>query len=101
MRNVFINFLEARHPDYGINGSMTWTPIYNAPGILVVGHYLFLSDCWEMEVAWHTMIPPHDWVRVYIRSRSAIRPSWAGQIESLSSMNYTISETTPPMQIYR
>ncbi|MFX1563824.1 MAG: hypothetical protein ACFFDP_11030 [Promethearchaeota archaeon] len=101
MRDIFINFLETNHPDYGINDLLTWTPIYNAPGILVVGHYLFMSNCWEMEVSWHVMIPPHDWVRVYIRPRNAISPIWAGQIESFSSMNFTIIETVPPVQIFR
>lgn len=100
-RDVFIEYLAANYPELGINDTTSWTPIYNGAGILVVGHYLFKSDIWELELDWHVMIAPHDWVKVYLRKRADVQPSWAGMIESWSSDNHTIIEVEPPTDIYR
>ena len=100
-RDVFIDYLAANHPELGINETTSWTPIFNCAGILIVGHYLFKSSQWEMEIAWHVMIQPYDWVQVYLRPRAEIQPSWAGEIESWSTDNQTIMEIEPPAEIYR
>jgi len=100
-RDVFIGHLADSYPEFGINGTTLWTPIYNGAGILVVGHYLFKSSQWEMEIAWHVMIPPYDWVQVYLRPRAEVQPSWAGMIESWSTDNETVVEIDPPLEIYR
>jgi len=101
IRNTFVQFLAINHPDFGIDETVTWTPTLNAPQILVVEHYLFMSEFWEMELSRHVMIAPHDWIRVYLRPRGALTPSWAGMIESWTSDNQTILEIEPPDQIYR
>jgi len=100
-QDVFIDYLKSTHPEFGINETTSWTPIHNGAGILIVGHYLFKSAQWEMELAWHVMIAPHDWVQVYLRPRGEIQPSWAGNIESWSTDNQTIVEIDPPTEIYR
>jgi hypothetical protein len=100
-RDVFINYMAINYPELGINDSTSWTPIHNGAGILIVGHYLFKSDQWELEIDWHVMIAPHDWVKGYLRHRAEVQPSWAGIIESWSSDNHTIIEVEPPTDIYR
>ena len=96
----FIQFLANNYPDLGINDSLSWTPICNDAGILIVGHYLFLSEYWEMEISWHVMIPPHDWVKCYIRYRGNLTPSWGGQIDSWNNSD-PVLEVSPPSTIYR
>ncbi len=100
-RNVFVEYLALNHPEFGINATTVWDPIYNSAGILVVSHYLFRSAMWEMEVSWHVMIPPYDWVHVYLRHRGDLRPCWAAEIESWNATSRTIQEVTPPEEIYR
>ncbi len=99
-RDVFIQYLATNFPELGINDTLTWTAICNDAGLLIVGHYLFKSEYWEMEISWHVMIPPYDWVRCYIRPRSDLSPAWAGEISSWNN-SAPISETLPPTQIFR
>ncbi|TFF95588.1 hypothetical protein EU546_03025 [Candidatus Thorarchaeota archaeon] len=101
MRDVFVDFLSAQHAEFGVNDTVSWTPIYNGAGVLVVGHYLFRSDQWEMSVSWHVTIQPHDWAQTYLRHRSVLQPSWAGKIESWGSENHTVYEINTPETIYR
>ncbi|MBY9003654.1 MAG: hypothetical protein KGD73_06755 [Candidatus Lokiarchaeota archaeon] len=101
MRDVFISYLGVNHSVFGINESTVWTGFANAPMTLVVEHYLFISENWELELARHVMIPPYDWIQVYARQRSELSPIWAGKINSWSSGNWTIVELKPPETIYR
>jgi hypothetical protein len=101
MRNVFSSYLFVNKLSFGINESTIWDSFDNAPQILVVEHYLFRSEIWEMELSRHIMIAPHDWVQVYIRPRNQSKPIWAGVIESWSSGNHTVIEIEPPSVIYR
>ena len=34
---------------------------------LIVSHYLFFSEEWEMHVEWHIMVPPYDWAKIDLR----------------------------------
>jgi len=101
MRDVFVNYLSSNHSNFKINESTVWEGFGNAPFILVVEHYLFKSAFWEMELARHVMIAPHDWVKIYLRPRFSLFPNWSGTINSWSSGNHTIIETEPPNDIYR
>lgn len=101
MHYTFVQFLAANYPDFGIDETITWTATLNAPQILVVEHYLFMSEFWEMELSRHVMIAPYDWINVYLRPRGALTPSWAGMIESWTNNNQTILEIEPPDQIFR
>jgi hypothetical protein len=99
-RDVFVEYLGTNFPELGINDTLTWTAICNDAGFLIVGHYLFKSEYWEMEISWHVMIPPYDWVKCYIRHRSDPNPSWAGEISSWNNSD-PVSEISPPSQIFR
>ena len=69
MRNKFVPWLASNHPELGITSETEWIGTTVNPGILVVMHYMFYSEDWEMYVTWHVMIPPYDWTKIYLRSR--------------------------------
>lgn len=86
MRDKFIPWLAANHPELGITNETEWTGTIVNPRILVVMHYIFFSDDWEMYVTWHVTIPPHDWARIYLRHRfTESRPSYAFEISSVKA----------------
>lgn len=97
----FISYLSVNKTTYQIDESTSWEGIWSGIEILIVQHYLFKSDQWEMEVSWHVMVTPHDWVKIYLRKRFELNPIWAGMIESWSSGNYTILDIEPPEEVYR
>ena len=43
------------HPSAGTMVSPQW---------LVVSHYLFFSEQWELHLEWHIMVAPDDWARI-------------------------------------
>ena len=101
MRDRFIPWLTQNHPELGITTQTGWTGTIVTPHILVVTHYLFLTDEWEMEVRWHVMIPPYDWTVIYLRRRGVeTRPSYAFKIDSVSG-NTTPYMIDPPEAVWR
>lgn len=83
IRDLFIPWLDANHPELSITSETEWTGTIVRPHIVVVMFYLFFSDEWEMGVSWHVMIPPHDWARIYLRYRTTeLHPSLAFEITS-------------------
>ncbi|MFX0074580.1 MAG: hypothetical protein ACFE96_04015 [Candidatus Hermodarchaeota archaeon] len=101
MRDAFISYFSSNRSAFGINETIIWDGFDNAPQILIVEHYLFRSEFWELSLSRHVMITPHDWVKVYIRPRNQIRPIWSGIIESWSTDNQSIIELDPPTSIFR
>ena len=101
MQNRFVLYLEENCTAYNINTSISWEAYGSAPMILIVGHYLFKSEFWEMELSRHFTMEPYDWVKIYLRSRNSIKPIWSGMINSWLSGNYTIEIIDPPEEIYR
>lgn len=86
IREMFIPWLSANHPEFGITNETIWNGTIVNPRILVVMHYIFLSDDWEMYVTWHVTIPPHDWARIFLRRRfSEACPSLAFEISSVKA----------------
>jgi hypothetical protein len=84
MRDKFIPWLSTEHPELGISNDTAWTGTVVNPMVLVVMHYMFLSENWEMYVTWHVMIPPYDWSRIYLRPRfNATAPTYAFEISSV------------------
>ena len=69
MRDRFIPWLAENHPELGIDETTAWDGTIVKPHWLVVSHYLFFSDEWELHVSWHVMIAPYDWARVELRRR--------------------------------
>ena len=82
MRDKFVPWLAVNHPEFGISGETYWTGTIVNPGILVVMHYIFHSENWEMYVTWHVTIAPYDWTRIYLRPRFT---------ETCSTMAFEIS----------
>ncbi|NHJ01648.1 MAG: hypothetical protein EAX86_05865 [Candidatus Heimdallarchaeota archaeon] len=97
----FLEYFEQSKPQFNINVTTPWDISCNDAGLLIVEHYLFKSEFWELELSWHVMIPPYDWIQVYLRHRAEIKPSWGGMIESWNLTSNIINETTPPDQVFR
>ena len=84
MRDKFTYWLSINYPELGITNDTTWNGTIVNPRILVVMHYIFLSEDWEMYITWHVMIPPYDWTRIYLRHRfNETSPSYAFEISSV------------------
>lgn len=81
----FVEYLEEVHPELNITEDTQWTGTMVSPQWLVVSHYLFFSDEWEIHLAWHVMIAPSDWARIDLRHRwDEEVPSYAFEISSVS-----------------
>jgi len=102
MRDKFIPWLAANHPEFGITSETEWTETIVRPNIVVVMYYLFFSEDWEMGVSWHVTISPHDWTRIYLRHRTTeARPSYAFEISSWSAEQEEPHAIDPPESVWR
>ncbi|HUT82763.1 MAG TPA: hypothetical protein VMZ29_16325 [Candidatus Bathyarchaeia archaeon] len=99
--NRFTDYLIANNTDFSQAENSNLEFLGNIPQILIVEHYLFRTDNWELELAKHVMIMPYDWVSLYIRPRNSFHPTWSGKIYSWGSNNHTIYELNPPENVYR
>ena len=96
----FVTWLAAEQPDLGIGPGTAWSG--RAGGwVLVVNHYEYVSDDWELGLSWHVMIAPDDWARISLRHRwTESVPSAAFEIPSVSG-NATPREIDPPEAVWR
>jgi hypothetical protein len=103
VRDRFVPFLADHHPGLGITRETPWTGTIVKPHFLVVSHYLFFSEEWEMGVLWHNTIPPYDWGRIYLRHRhKSFAPQYAFEIASLSTQPLEmVVPVEPPTQVDR
>lgn len=101
---VFTSWLETNRPELGITGDGAFEGRGVDP-VLVVSHYLFLSDEWELGLSWHIMVPPDDWSELYLRPRDEWSPTVAFRLASRSAALedgvVTIEEVPPPPEIVR
>ncbi len=96
LRDKFIPWLVENMPELGITADTVWEGTTVSPQWLVVSHYLFISEEWEMHVAWHVMIPPYDWVRIDLRKRfEEDKPSYAFEISSIAANDQPIEIEVP------
>ncbi len=96
LRDKFTSWLEVNHPELGITPDTDWSGTMVSPQWLIVSHYLFFSDEWEMHVAWHIMIAPYDWARIELRHRfDETAPTYAFEISSLSGNTSPIAIEVP------
>jgi hypothetical protein len=87
-RDMFVAWLAVKHPELGITDKTVWTGTVVNPRVLVVTHYMFLSEEWEMYLTWHVMIPPYDWAKIYLRHRfDNAAPTYAFEISSLQEQS--------------
>ena len=74
-------------------------------GLLVVTHYAWFTDGFEIGLAWHVMIAPDDWSELTVRPRDEVRPTQAFRLDSWSTAlaggEYAITEIEPPIEVTR
>jgi len=103
--DLFTIWLAENRPDLGVSPDTVFTGSLSAPGLLVVSHYLFLSDDWEVGLSWHVMIPPDDWSEIYLRPRGGGVPTLAFRLSSqagaLEGGVVEISEAPPAVEVMR
>lgn len=102
---LFTSWLAGNRPELNITPETEFEGTFLAPQLLVVSHYGFSNDEWEIGLAWHVMIPPDDFAEIYLRPRSALRPTLAFRIGSwqtaLDKGGYQIAEVEPPFEVVR
>lgn len=102
---LFTSWLAENRSELGITPETGFEGTFLAPQLLVVSHYGFFNDEWEIGLSWHVMIPPDDFSEIYLRPRSALRPTLAFRIGSwqtaLDTGDYQIVEVEPPFEVVR
>ncbi|MDD2426737.1 MAG: hypothetical protein PHV73_01420 [Eubacteriales bacterium] len=97
----FITYLADSYPDFNITEDTEWSGTMVSPQWLVVSHYLFFSEEWELHLEWHIMVAPDVWVRIDLRHRpNEIKPSAAFEISSVS-INAEPIPVEVPAEIWR
>jgi hypothetical protein len=95
----WVAWLAAEHPELGITADTEWDPQFVSI-LLVVSHYAWFSDDWEMTIAWHNMIPPYDWTEAHLRRRGVdVRPSLAFRIDSVAGVTEPHAITPPEVVV--
>lgn len=81
-RDELVTWLEAEHPEFGMFSNQDFFAYVTYPEILVVEHWTFLYDDWEMRICYHVMMPPYDWSKIWLRPRGEINAVFAAYRES-------------------
>lgn len=96
MRDKFIPWVATNYPELNITNQTNWSGTIVNPRILVVMHYIFFSDSWELYLTWHVTIQPHDWARIYLRQRFVdTSPSFGFEIPSVQGQEEPIAIEIP------
>lgn len=102
---LFTSWLAANRPELGITAETEFDGTFVAPNLLVVSHYAFFDDQWEVGVGWHVMVAPDDFAEIYLRPRSELSPTLAFRMGSwqtaLSTGVYDVTEVEPPAEVTR
>jgi hypothetical protein len=92
----FAPWLATNHPELGITDDMAWNGTMVSPVWLVVSHYLFFSEEWEVHISWHVMVAPDDWARIDLRHRfDELEPSYAFEISSVNATSEPVAIEVP------
>ena len=92
----FVSWLATSHPELGITDDTAWNGTMVSPVWLVVSHYLFFSEEWEVHIAWHIMVPPYDWAKIDLRHRfDELAPSYCFEISSLDAGSEPVGIEVP------
>jgi len=92
----FVPWLATNHPELGITDDTAWNGTMISPIWLVVSHYLFFSEEWEVHISWHIMVPPYDWAKIDLRHRfDELEPSYAFEIASLNATSEPVPTELP------
>ncbi|MCK5396905.1 MAG: hypothetical protein KAJ33_01480 [Thermoplasmata archaeon] len=77
-KDIFVPWIAENYPELNIDENTVFEPTVVRHGLIIVEHYMFLSDEWEMYVTWHCTAYPDDWSKVYLRQRYVeTAPSYA------------------------
>lgn len=102
--DVFLDEMEGLVPGLpaSSDGLSNGTPV---AGLLVVSHYAWFTDEYEIGLAWHIMIAPDDFAELYLRPRDEVAPTMAFRINTWSTAlaggDFTFSEVDPPAEVTR
>jgi len=97
----FVPWLATNHTELGITNDTAWNGTMVSPVWLVVSHYLFFSEEWEVHIEWHIMMPPYDWAKIDLRHRfDELEPSYAFEISSLNATSEPVP-IEPPETVWR
>jgi hypothetical protein len=92
----FVSWLATNHPELGITEDTAWNGTMVSPVWLVVSHYLFFSEEWEVHISWHIMVPPYDWAKSDLRHRfDELEPSYAFEISSVNATSEPVPTEVP------
>jgi len=97
---VFLERLKDQLPGLPADTSalVNGTPV---AGLLVVMHYAWFTDVYEIGLAWHIMVAPDDFAEMYVRPRGERAPTHTYRINSWSTAlsggayEFTEVETNP------
>ena len=81
-RDELIDWLEANHPEFGTFSSENCFAYITYPAHLVVEHWTFLYEKWEMRICYHVTIPPYNWSKIWLRPRCEVDAVFAAKHES-------------------
>jgi len=81
-RDELIDWLEAEHPEFGTFSGENWFAYVTYPAHLIVEHWTFLYEKWEMRICFHVMIPPHNWSMLWLRPLGEVDAIFAVKRES-------------------
>ena len=102
LRDRFIPWLAENYPDLNITDETEWAGTVVYPNTQnIIRYYLFFSEDWEMGIRWNVTTEADDWVKIYLRVRTAeLTPSEAFEISSVAADEepHTI---TPPNAVWR
>jgi hypothetical protein len=95
----WVAWLAAEHPELGITADTTWDPTFVST-LLVVSHYAYWSEDWELTIAWHVMMPPDDWSEIHLRHRGTeSAPSLAFRMDSWTNKTEPHAVTPPEVVV--
>jgi hypothetical protein len=104
---LFLPAIARDHPELGIGPAdlATLEGRVVAPRLLVVSHYAFFSERYELGLSWHIMIAPDDWTELYVRQLDQLAPSLAFKIGSWSTAlnggSLSVGQVDPPVEVVR
>ena len=73
-KDELLDWFETTHPDYENISDMTWFPYRTYQEVLVVEHWTFLNDDYELRICCHITIPPFNWSKMSLRPLGEIEP---------------------------
>ena len=82
MGNELIDWLETNHPEFGSFSTANSYAYITYLAHLIVEHWTFLYDEWEMRICFHVMIPPYDWSMIWLRPRGEVDAIFSAKRES-------------------